>query len=222
MTVAELTYPHRLVVQGPEPHWTQVTVAATAPLTPDGIGAFVRYEDEVATRFGYVVSQWCTEDVYGLHAGVMVYSVHAEESGTAPREHPSNDARFRVVLAEAEAFPDGAGRPVPPAPPGPLLWARRGPDDVPVPVSVGGSSRIVPVRILGAGLLPQSTTLLMGEPDLAERLAGSTGPVEAAVYAYTHRTREKVAARIAAGRVEPTAVLTIGTLEQLGAAGRPT
>lgn len=222
MTVADLAYTHRLVVAGQPGHWHHVTVTATAPLAHDGISAFIRHEDQVATRFGYLVSRWSTEDAYGLQAGVMVYSVHAAESDTPPREHPSNDARFRVVLAEAEASPEGAGRPVPPAPSTPLLWARREPDDVLVPVSVTGAVGAVHVWLEGAGLLPQTTTLLMAEPDLAERLASSPVAVDAAVYSYTHRTREKVAARVATGRARPTATLTFGTLEQFDAAGRLT
>lgn len=218
MTVADLTYPHRLLVLGGPRHWERVTVASTAPLGPDGISAFVRYEDEVATRFGYVVSRWSTEDADGLLVGVMVYSVQAAASARAPREHPSNGARFRVVLPEAEAVPEGSRRPTPPAPPGPALWARRDPRDVLVPVALGGSSGVTHVSLLGAGLVPQRTSLLLADPGLEERLSGSPTAVDAPVYSFTHRTREHVAARVAAGRGRPRATLTIGTLAQFGAA----
>ncbi len=221
-TVAELAYTHRLVVVGQPGHWHHVTVTATAPLASDGISAFIRYEDYVATRFGYLVSRLSTEDAYGMQAGVMVYSVPAAESGTRPRGHPSNDERFRVVLTEAEASPERSGRPVPPPASVPLLWARRNPRDVLVPVSVTGSAGAVHVWLQGAGLAPQTTALLMAEPDLGERLASSPVAVDAAVYAYAHRTREKVAARVATGRARPTATLTFGTLEQFDAAGGPT
>lgn len=214
--VASLAFPHRLVVAGyQQPHWHEVAVRATAPLSQGGITAFIRYEDEVATRYGYVVSRWWTEEAYGPYAGVMVYSVDAAASGAPPRDHPSNDGRFRVVLIEAEAWAEGAGRPVPPAPPQPTLWARRGPDDVLVPVTVSsGSDGAVIVRIQGAGLLPQDATLLLGDVHLGEQLTTSPVPVPAAVYPYTVRTREKVAARVAAGRARAEATLTIGTLEQ--------
>lgn len=220
--VGSLAFPHRLAVVGHEPHWRKVDVSATAPLTQGGISAFIRYDDDVATRYGYVVSRWWTEDAHGPHAGVMVYSVDAGASGAIPREHPSNDRRFRVVLIEAAAYVDGTGRPVPPAVPEPTLWARRGPDDVLVPVSVGGSDGGVDVRLLGAGLLPQGTTLLLGDADLCERLAASAVAVPVGVYSYTVRTREKVSARVAAGRAHPETTLTIGTLEQFGESARLT
>lgn len=219
-TVGELDFPHRVVVLGGDGHWRQVTVHATAPLTKDGIRAFTRHEDQVATRFGFVASSWVTQDEHGLYAGVLVYSVDPAASSSMPPGHPGSDRRFRGV-GEAYAAPGGSARPVDAGEPVPLLWARREPTDTLVPVAVSASAGVVDVELLGAGLLPQGTNLLLGDPTLPQLLASSPTAVAAQVYAYRHPTREKVAARVAGGRAKPTAALTIGTLEQFVTAGGP-
>lgn len=218
MTVADLEFPHRLVILD-RGHWERVVVHATAPLTRDGIGAFIRYEDQVATRFGYVVSRWGTEDASGVFAGVMVFGVEATASGVAPRDHPSNDRRFRTILIEATARPEGSARPVPARPPAPLLWARSKPEEPLVPVEFGDDGATVDVAIRGPGLSRPRQDLLLTSGEALRRLAHSPAPVDVPVYGYTHRTREKVESRVAAGRARPAATWTVGTLEQFAAAG---
>ena len=214
--ISNLDFPHRVVVLG-DGHWRQVTVSATAPLTRDGILGFIRYEDEVATRFGAIASTWVTEDHLGRYAGVYLYSAPAHAPGSQLRRHPSSDSRCRGI-GEAYAAPEGSARPVDDGYEVPLLWASLEPGEPPVPVSVT-AGEAVRVGILGAGLLPQRTDLLLGDPGLPERLATSPTGVAAHVYACTYRTYAKVAARVAAGRARPTATLTIGTLAQLGTGG---
>lgn len=216
MRVADLEFVHRIMLRGSPGHLWQVTVGATEPLTREGVSAFIRYEDQVATRFGYVVSRWVTEDADGPYAGCLVYAVGDSAPGTAPREHPSNDGRFRE-MAEVGAAPDGARRPQPPEPPVPLLWARGEVAEPLVPVSVHAGPAAVSVTVMGAGLVPQRTDLLLAGSDLPDRLATSPTAVVADVYAYTHPTRTRVLARIARGRARPAATLSIGTLEQFGA-----
>jgi hypothetical protein len=72
---------------------------------------------------------------------------------------------------------------------------------------------VVRVWVLGAGVLPASTVLLLARGGLAEEAVH--GPVEADVHAYTYNQEEQVAARVRSGQGRPTARLTFGTLEQL-------
>lgn len=213
--VRDLTYAHPVVVLDGGGHWEHVGGRATSPLTADGMSAFIRYEDAVATRYGYLVTSWVTTNEGALYAGVLVYGVDDGASGSPPTQHPSNDRRFREV-AEASATPEvadarrlaGAGQAA-----RPLLWARRGEEPL-VPVAVTETTAWSRVTIRSAGLLPIGTDLLLAAQEAAEGIERSSVPVDVAVYGYTHPTREKVARKVAAGRATPVAVLRIGTLEQ--------
>ncbi|PYG02228.1 hypothetical protein SAMN05216184_101700 [Georgenia satyanarayanai] len=137
--VEELEFARPVVVfDGGTPYWHLVEALGTLPLTSDGISAFIRYEDEVATRYGYVVSRWVTQNQGQQYAGVLVYSVLPTDPGDAPG-HPSDDPRFRETTeAHATTHVEAAQRLAGPAsdPRGRALWAAAGPGGPFVPVSV--------------------------------------------------------------------------------------
>lgn len=215
-SVHELAFAHPVVVFDGGDHWSWVTAEATAPVSQAGVTAFIRYRDAVAERYGYLTSTWATTKDGAPYVGVLVYGIDGAASGTAPT-HPSGDPRFRQ-LAEAYATtdPDAARHlAVAPAPGRPLLWART--DDALVPVAVNPGVGLEHVAARGAGL-PLEDQLLT-RVGVREEIERSPLPVAVPVHPYTHRDREKVAARIAAGRAEPALVLTVGTIEQFAAAG---
>lgn len=217
-SVQGLAFPHRVVVFDGGDHWSWVTAEATAPVSETGAAGFIRYRDAVAERYGHLTTTWATAKEGAPYVGVLVYGVDGAATATAPT-HPSADPRFRQ-LAEAcvTTDPDAARRlAVAPAPDRPLLWARADGALVPVAVNPGVGLEHVAVRAAGLPLEERSRLLThVGARDEVER---SALPVAVPVYPYTHRSREKVAARVAAGRAEPELVLTVGTIEQFVAAG---
>lgn len=222
--VRDLAFAHPVVVFDGGDHWSRVTALATHPLTAAGISAFIRYRDVVATRYAYLVSSWATARDGVPYVGVLAYGVDGAAPGEPPASHPSNDSRLRQVAeAYATTDDDAAERlSVSPAPAGALLWARRDPDGDLVPVAVSDGVGDVLVSPRAAGILPAGSGLLLARAGVAEALRRSPRPVTVPVHACSHRTRAKVGARVAAGRARPTAVLTVGTLEQLTAGARST
>ncbi|MEE6272337.1 hypothetical protein [Georgenia wangjunii] len=209
--VRDLPFAHRVVLHGGGPHWERVEAQATAPLTTDGLGAFIRWSDEMATRYGYADSRWAVERGGAVEAEVLVYAVEDGADATSPRGAPGRDDRFRQLVEVYATTGDGGSA----ADPGPRLWARRGDGGPLVPAVVteapGEAAR---VRVLGAGVLPPTDTLLLARPGLLSALGAAAGPVATEVHACTHATRRTVEDRVLAGRGRPTAVLALGTLEQ--------
>ncbi|GAA4287928.1 hypothetical protein [Georgenia daeguensis] len=216
--VRDLPFAHRFTLHGGGPHLGHVDVEAVAPLTADGVSTFVRYRDAVATRYGYVVSRWAVDREGAVEAEVLLYAVDGDADGSPPRHHPSEDRRLRQI-AELAAATDPAAALVPSAAtsaaPSAEIWVRAD-GGGPVPAALEPSDRldgVTRVRVLGVGVVPQDTVLLLARPGLAEEAAD--GPVDAEVHACTYRDEEKVAAKVRSGRGRPAARLTFGTLEQL-------
>lgn len=218
MRVHDHTFDHPVAVHGGGDHWEWVAAAATAPLTFDGIDAFIRYDDAMATRYAYLSSRWTTENDGRPYAGVLVYAIEGTAAGRPPREHPSNDRRFREI-AEAYASPADTPRPATTRPAGQLLWARSTRAGAPVPLAIGTGAPVVDVVVRGAGLASPRQDLWLARQAEVERLGQSPVPVEMSVYTYTHRTRERVTAMVEAGRARPAATWTVGTLAQFDAEG---
>ncbi len=213
--IRSLAYPYRLRATG-SGHWARRELSSSAPLTRDGIRAYVRYADAVAARYAYLASRWgAVETDDGLLAEVLVYVVDGDGPAREPRHHPGNERRFTGI---AEVYlTDGDGGPV--AAPGrdaPVLWAREPRGGALVPVSVHDAPQhgctYVSVQAVGAISPGQYLTGLGAQAEIR----AATAPLPVSLHRYRHRTLRRTARRAAAGRGRPDARALIGTLEQFG------
>lgn len=210
--IRDLDFGHPLVAFAGTGRWTRAELMSHQPLDAQGVQSFVRWQDPLGTRFGFLSSTWAGGEE--PTASAFVFAVDGEQDALPPRAHPSAEDRFALVGQVTVAAPQTArGLGDAPLPPEVLLWARAEQGGPLVPVDVHDSphdgSQVI---VMAFGPLPAGS--LIARPRVAAEIATAAAPVLADLYRFTSHNRERVGRRAARGKGRPAARAHIGTLAQ--------